>query len=60
MVDEINTKSLKETKEIIFNALKTLAPDEFGTKVWADVESFDTDENDTSFFRITFKEDIVE
>jgi len=48
---------IRESKEVIFNVLKNAAPSVFGTKTYADVESFGDDPEDTSKFIIIFKEE---
>ena len=56
MANKVEQIKIRATKEDTFNVLKAAVPSIFGTKVWANVESFRTDENDQSKFTIIFNE----
>jgi hypothetical protein len=57
MADKDKSVKIRETKEAIFDILKSIAPALFGSKVFADVARFGEDENDQSKIIIEFKEE---
>jgi len=56
MAEAKNVLRLRETKEQVFDMLKAAAPGLFGAKVFADVDFFGADPQDTSDLLIQFKE----
>lgn len=59
MADKTNQEIIRETKETVFNVIKAAVPGPFGTKVWTDVATFDTDSEDASKFILKFNEEAV-
>lgn len=51
---------IRESKQNVFNALKSVAPTIFGDKVWVDVAFFAEDPNDSSYFKLVFVEEADE
>ena len=57
MAEKKNQVKIRETKQNIFNALKSIAPELFGDKTYEDVLSFSDDTSDTSKMEIIFNEE---
>jgi hypothetical protein len=59
MAQKTNQLEISETKENVFNLLKSIDPQYFQGKVFADVESFTDMTGDSSKFVIVFKKIVV-
>lgn len=57
MADKKTQLKIRETKENLFNFLKSSFPALFGDKTWIDVENFTTDPLDSSKMLIVFNEE---